>query len=131
MALAPRLPVLLRAFEAARGSGRLLKFDFGHPETHFELWHHARSARLEIGLHFEGPAELNTAALEHFRPRMLEVKRRLPRAELEPWLHGWARLYETVPADDLSDRLLTGSAARLAEYITALQPIVEEFWERR
>jgi len=131
VALAPRLPAALRAFDSARGRGRLLKLDYGHPETHFEVWHHVAGGRLEVGLHFEGAAALNAGALEHFRHRMVEVKRLLRRAELEPWDRGWARLYETFPATDLSDTALNEAAERLAAYIKALQPMLEEFWEKR
>ncbi len=131
VALAPQLPALLRAFDAGRGRGRLAKFDYGRPETHFEVWHHARTGRLEIGLHFEGRRELNAGAHGFFRRRMVEVKQALPRAELEPWERGWVRLYETVPAPELTDRALAVAAERLAAYIRTLQPILEEFWETR
>lgn len=108
-----------------------MKFDYGHPETHFEVWHHPSTAHLEVGLHFEGPALLNDDAQRFFRPRMLEVKRGLPRAELEPWDRGWARLYETCAATDLSHELLTPAAALLAAYIATLQPMLDAFWESR
>jgi hypothetical protein len=108
-----------------------MKFDYGHPETHFEVWHHPSTAHLEVGLHFEGPALLNDDAHRFFRPRMLEVKRGLPRAELEPWDRGWARLYETCAATDLSHELLNPAAALLAAYIATLQPMLDAFWESR
>ena len=129
--LAHRLPGSLRGFEAARGRGRLLKLDYGHPETHYEAWHHRAAGRLEVGLHFEGGRELNSAAHLFFRGRIVEIKRMLPRAELEPWDHGWARLYETVPAPDLSDRTLSLAIDRLTAYIAVLQPMLTEFWESR
>jgi hypothetical protein len=128
LALAARLPVQLRGFETSRGRGRLLKLDYGHDEIHYEVWHHQATERLEIGLHFEGSAELNSDAHAFFRSRMVEVKRGLPRAELEPWDRGWARLYETVPASELTDRVMTWAAERLAAYITNLQPMLDQFW---
>lgn len=131
VALAPRLPPALRAFDAARGRGRLIKLDYGHPETHYEVWHHPRTGRLEVGLHFEGRPALNEAALDFFRERMVRVKGGLPRAELEPWDRGWSRLYETLPAADLTDDVLHLAAERLAAYIRTLQPLLEEFWEMR
>jgi hypothetical protein len=129
--LARRLPAGLRDFEAARGPGRLLKLDYGHPETHFEAWHHRAAGRLEVGLHFEGRAELNAEARGFFRGRIVEIKRALPRAELEPWDRGWARLYETVPAAELSDRSVGVAVERLTAYIAVLQPMLTEFWESR
>jgi hypothetical protein len=129
--LARRLPAQLRDFEAVRGRGRLLKLEYGHPETHFEAWHHRAAGRLEVGLHFEGERELNGAAHVFFRGRIVEIKRALPRAELEPWDRGWARLYETVPAPELSDRSLSQAAERLTAYVTVLQPMLTDFWESR
>jgi hypothetical protein len=127
LAVLPRLPIELRGFETARGHGRLLKFHYGRPQTHFEAWHHSGAARLEIGLHFEGPPPLNQAAFDFFRARMVEVKAGLPRAELEPWDKGWSRLYETLPAPLLEDRLLAEAGARMAAYITVLHPLLESF----
>lgn len=129
--LAGRLDVELRGFDARRGQGRLLKLDYGHPETHYEAWHHRPIARFEVGLHFEGAAPLNAEAQGFFRRRLLEVKSDLPSAELEPWDRGWVRLYETVPAADLTDQLLPIAAGRLAAYIKTLQPMLDEFWETR
>jgi hypothetical protein len=129
--LAERLPPAQRGFEAVRGPGRLLKVHYGHLETHFEAWHHRAIGRLETGLHFEGDSGLNAAAHGFFRGRIVEIKSVLPRAELEPWDHGWARLYETVPASELSERSLTLAVERLAVYITVLQPMLTEFWESR
>jgi hypothetical protein len=127
--LAQRLAAPLSGFQAVRGPGRLLKLHYGHPETHFEAWHHRAVGRLEVGLHFEGQRELNGAAHGLFRSRIVEIKRALPRAELEPWDRGWARLYETVPAPELSDRSLSVAVERMTAYVTVLQPMLTEFWE--
>jgi hypothetical protein len=79
-------------------------------------------------LHFEGPAELNQQAFDFFRPRMVEIKATLPRAELEPWDRGWSRLYETLPAAQLDDLVMESAVERLAAYITTLEPLVTVFW---
>ena len=131
LALAVRLPVELRGFETRRGPGRLLKLDYGRPETHFEGWHHAAIGRFEVGLHFEGTAAFNRAAFSYFRGRMLEVKASLPSAELEPWDRGWARLYETLPAPYLDHELVAVAGDRLAACMTTLQPMLVEFLEAR
>jgi len=102
-----------------------MKFDFGRPEVHFEAWHHSGSGRMEVGLHLEGPPELNRRGFDLLRARMTEIKRELPRAELEPWDRGWCRLYETFPAPVLSGAAMADTAARLAAYMRTLQPIVE------
>jgi hypothetical protein len=124
-ALRLRLPPPYRGFESGRGRGRLVKFHFGRSEVHYEAWHHTGAGKLEVGLHFEGPPELNHHAFDFFRSRMVEIKSRLPRAELEPWDRGWSRLYETMPAPYLDELVVNGAVERLAMYITTLQPLVE------
>jgi hypothetical protein len=125
--LKSKLPQDLRAFEMGRGHGRLLKLHYGRPEFHYEAWHHTGAGRLEVGLHFEGSAEANRRAFDYFRDRMVEVKARLPRAELEPWDRGWSRLYETLPAPQLDELVLASAVERLDAYITTLQPMLLVF----
>jgi len=122
-----KLPKELRGFETARGHSRLTKLHYGHPEFHFEAWHHTGAGRLEVGLHFEGSAGANQRALEYFRDRMVEVKARLPRAELEPWDRGWTRLYETLPAPQLDEIVLVNAIELLDAYVTTLQPMLLGF----
>ena len=129
--LKQRLPSELRDFRTTRGRGRLMKLYFGEPAFHYEAWHHTGAGRLEIGLHFEATAETNDAALEYFRARMVEVKAGLPRAELEPWDRGWSRLYETLPAARLDERVLGDAVECMAVYVVTLQPMVDEFWRSR
>ena len=128
--LKARLPQDLKAFETSRGHSRLLKLHYGHPELHFEAWHHTGDGRLEIGLHFEGPAQANQRAFDYFRERMVELKARLPRAELEPWDRGWSRLYETLAASQLDEVVMASAIERMDAYVTTLQPMVAAFLER-
>jgi len=124
-----RLPGELKRFGLGRGHSRLLKIHYSRPEIHFEAWHHTGDGRLEIGLHFEGSRELNDRCFAYFRTRMVEVKAMLPRAELEPWDRGWSRLYETVPAQHLDERVQAAATDVLARYIETLEPMVERFLE--
>jgi len=124
-----RLPAPLRTFSSARGRGRLMKVHFGHPEFHYEAWHHTGAGRLEIGLHFEGSREENQQALDFFRSHVLEIKSQLPRAELEPWDRGWSRLYETLPAAQLDEGVLDEAVDRMAGYIVTLQPLLTSWLE--
>ncbi len=126
-----KLPPALRSCETGRGHSRLLKLHYDRREFHFEAWHHTGAGRLEVGLHFEGPAELNQEAFDFFRPRMVEIKAKLPRAELEPWDRGWSRLYETLPAVQLDEAVQQNTVERLTAYITTLQPLVAVFWDGR
>lgn len=119
------LPPALRKFSSGRGRGRLMKVHFGNPDLHYEAWHHTGAGRLEVGLHFEGPAAQNEHAFEFFRVRMIAVKAELPRAELEPWDRGWVRLYETIPAAQLDEVVLERAAELMTSYIVTLQPFVE------
>jgi hypothetical protein len=105
-----------------------MKFHYGRPETHYEVWYHGAQGRVEVGLHFEGSRELNEACLQFFRAHMVEVKGGLPNAELEPWDRGWARLYETFPATSLDHLALAATARRVAAYVITLQPLLEQFW---
>lgn len=125
--LKTRLPEPLRRFDVGRGHSRLLKIHFAHPEAHYEAWHHTGDGRLEIGLHFEGTSAFNESAFAYFRARMVEVKAMLPRAELEPWDRGWSRLYETMPAAHLDERVQEAASERMTAYITALEPMVQDF----
>ena len=131
LALTPRLPIELRAYDSGRGHGRLLKLHYGQPQTHYECWHHTGAGRLEVGLHFEAGQDLNAEALAFFRARIIEIKADLPRGELEPWDRGWVRLYETIVAPELTDQLLTPTAEAMAAYIRTLQPLLDEFWRSR
>lgn len=128
--VATALPAELRGFEHRRVHG-VMKFHYGHPETHFEAWYHSGQGRLEVGLHLEGRPELNAAALAFFRARMVEVRGGLPFAELEPWDRGWARLYETFSAPTLDTDALEEAARRVAAYVVTLQPLLEQFWSER
>jgi hypothetical protein len=121
----------MRGFEVGRGHSRLLKIHYGRPELHFEAWHHTGAGKLEIGLHFEGPAPTNDDAFHYFRSRMVEVKAGLPRAELEPWDRGWSRLYETLAAPQLDEHVQAAAIERMSAYITSLQPMLDAFLEER
>src|SRR5882762_5155316 len=123
--LKKQLPAGLRDFRTTRGRGRLMKVYFAEPAFHYEAWHHTGAGRLEVGLHFEGSAAENQEAFDFFRGHMLEVKAELPRAELEPWDRGWSRLYETLPAQQLDEGVLDDAAIRMADYIVALQPLLD------
>ena len=105
-----------------------MKLYYGEPVFHYEAWHHTGAGRLEVGLHFEAVAATNQAAFEYFRARIVEVKSRLPRAELEPWDRGWSRIYETLAAPSLDERVLSEAVQCVVAYVVTLQPMVDEFW---
>ena len=122
-----KLPAERRGFLTTRGHSRLTKLHYGRPEFHYEVWHHTGDGRLEVGLHFEGAADANQRAFDFFRARMVEIKARLPRAELEPWDRGWTRLYETLAAPQLDEQVLDAGVETLCAYIVTLEPLLERF----
>lgn len=119
------LPERLRHFKHRR-QGRLFKLHYGAPEAHFEVWPHARTGRLEIGLHLEGKPDFNRRGFDILRSRMVEIKGALPAAELEPWDRGWCRMYQTIAAPALDMDLARRAAELLAAYVATLQPVVAE-----
>jgi hypothetical protein len=126
-ALPERLPEPLRAHHW-RVRWSLLQVYFDSPAVHYEVWVQKKTGRIEIGLHFEGEPEANYRWAQALAPRALEVQSRLgPGVELEEWTRSWTRLHETLSFEgDLSPELSERVAARLAEFIEALEPILAE-----
>jgi hypothetical protein len=93
---------------------------------HYELWVHERTLQLELGLHFEGPAERNAFLLGEFGRHLLEIQQALGDSVwLEPWDKGWTRLYETQPLMPLDEGRIYAVTARLCEMVDCLQPMLE------
>ena len=84
---------------------------------------------LEVGFHSEHPdPALNAAALAGLVGQERRWRKGLgPEAQAAPFIDdrkGWQRLSETWPDPDLSDPELAWEvAARLTDYITALEPL--------
>ena len=100
---------------------------YDDPRLHFEAWWHANTGRLELGLHLEGPAELNERIAAGLSRQMLMIQGRLGgRLDLEPWDKGWVRLYETHPVEVFDRDRVASTAARMAELISVLWPMCKE-----
>lgn len=92
--------------------------------VHYEVWFHRRIDRLEVGLHFEADAQTNQRLLDHYDDNLIVAKAEISeRVEAEPWDRGWARVYEMLPLEPLDDRYLKKVAARLARFVTVLEPL--------
>ncbi|MBI4570405.1 MAG: hypothetical protein HY723_00510 [Chloroflexi bacterium] len=113
----------------------LLQVYYGKPEVHYEVWVQRKPRAIEIGLHFEGERESNRRWADALAASAAQIQAALgPRAELEQWTRSWTRLHETRPIvgedwrpkRDLTPELVREVAARLARYITVLEPIVEQ-----
>ena len=89
----------------------------------------ARTLALEIGFHAEHPKPAdNTAALAHLTKHERKWRKAIgTEASAGPFLgrDTWARVSETWPDPDLSEEDLAFEvAARLTDYITALEPVL-------
>jgi hypothetical protein len=100
---------------------------YDDPRLHFEAWWHAKTGRLELGLHLEAAPETNERIGGGLSRRMLMIKARLgERLDLEPWDRGWVRLYETYPVEVFDRVRITSTAQRMAELIQVLWPICQD-----
>jgi len=103
-----------------------LQIHYHTTKVHYEVWLARKINRIEIGLHFEGAHDFSYCWAELIAPYMPEIQARLgPQVELEEWTASWTRVHQTRPYDPLSETLADEVAARLAEMITVLQPMVE------
>jgi hypothetical protein len=126
--LPARLPAKLRKHEW-RIRWSLLQVFFESAAVHYEVWVQKKTGRIEIGLHFESSdPDANYRWAAALAPRMLEVQSKLgPNVELEEWTRAWTRLHETLAFEGkLSESLAGDVSARLAEFISVLEPIVRD-----
>ena len=124
-ALPEALPPGYRTYTSRIAFG-FVQLHFGDPRVHYECWVQRKTGLLEIGLHFEGHREFSYGWAAALEERLHEVMDGLtPAVELEEWTERWARLHERWPAPQLDEALAGRAAARLADYVAVLQPIVE------
>ncbi len=123
-----KLPTALQDFKVARRSW-LVQLYYTDPLIHYEVVTLGVKRReLEIGLHFESRnAAVNERLLDGFMQHLFEIKAELgDRFEAEMWDKGWTKVYETFPMETFDAAYVDRVAARLAQVITVLQPILEE-----
>ena len=122
-----KLPESLQGFKVARRSW-LVQLYYSDPLVHYEVVTLGIKRRqLEIGLHFESrnPAT-NQQLLGGFMQHLFEIKAELGDSfEAEMWDKGWTKVYETIPMETFDDAYVDRVAARLAQVIVALQPILD------
>src|SRR6266550_8859601 len=103
----------------------LAQLSFEAPDQHYEVWLRQKAGLLELGLHFEGPREENLRRLAVVADAMPEILDSLGDApELEEWTESWTRLHEVHPIEILDDTFAHQIGARLAAYVTTLEPIL-------
>lgn len=124
--LSRRLPAELTGF-TARPYFNIMKVAYANERVHYEVAFDIHRRTLEIALHFEDGPVSTLAYLAYFDRRILELKHTLGhQIELERWTVSWGRIYELWPFDDLDKDTAQRVATRLAEYVTALQPLLDE-----
>ena len=97
----------------------------GNKQLHYEVWIRDRLAVIEVGLHFEADPLTNARLLAAFRAHERSIRRGLgPDVRIEAWDRGWARVWEPVPLAALDRSFLERIGARIAAYITTLEPLL-------
>jgi hypothetical protein len=96
------------------------------PVVHYEIWVQRKTARLEIGLHFEGEREANYAAAEALAANAGDVQAAIgPEYELEEWTTQWTRLHRSFGAPALTPELADEAAERTVELMRGMEPILD------
>ncbi len=126
--LVPRLPAHLQGVQSRQPFRWLIQFHFGEPRLHYEVSSAWQRPGWELGLHFEAvDKDLNRYLLVGFRRHLLEIKDRLGESiEAEMWTHGWTKVYDVLPQEQLTSDYQGRAADRLSEIIVCLQPIFAE-----
>ncbi len=122
-----RLPRSLRGFDA-RSFFSIVKLSYKQPRIHYEVWVRGKERLIEVGLHFEADKTKNDALRAYFDAHAPEVYAELgPRIEIEQWTNSWSRVHQVVPYNNLDDDLVDELAEKLAQMVSVLQPLLEDF----
>ena len=122
-----QLPQDLRQFQTQGPMASLMKFHYGDPYVHYEVWVQRRMGLVEVGLHFEGNADINARYLEDLSARFGEIQAAFgPAVEAEQWTRSWTRIHQSIPLKPLDEDFLLEVSAYLSRIIMVLQPMVDE-----
>lgn len=101
----------------------ILQFYYGNPAAHYELQPQVGRGVVELGLHFEGPAEFNEACAVRIGANAGPVMAALgPGWELEEWTASWRRLHRTFRFSSLTTDLGREVGAQFANALQVLEP---------
>ena len=104
----------------------ILQLHYGDPRVHFELQPQVARGVIELGLHFEGPAEWNDRWAALVAERATEISAALGDGwELEEWTASWRRLHRTWPFTALTEDLGREVAGQLATALEVLYPMLD------
>ena len=119
-------PVHLRPTER-RVMWTILQLHYGDPRVHYELQPQPARQSIELGLHFEGAAELNEARAMLLAQSGHSVADALgPEWELEEWTGSWRRLHRTWRTDALTQAIAEEVAGELRKLVTVTGDLVRE-----
>lgn len=122
-----QLPAPLRGVNVLGPVGSLIKVHYGNPKVHYEVWVRRRHRSIEVGLHFEGEADLNRRYLAELRGRYAQTVASLgPEVQPEEWVRSWTRVHQAIPFSDLDEDTLMVVSGRLSQMIARLEPVVRE-----
>ncbi len=123
--LRQQLPPELAGFQVHPRVTSLTKFYYGKASTHYEVWIQKRKGIIELGLHFEGEPESNFRHLELLQSLSEDIRASLgDGVELEEWVRGWTRAYESIPLEELTDDFLVEISFRMSAMMRALEPVL-------
>ncbi len=100
-------------------------------QIHYEVQRIPKRHQFELGLHFESRNKaLNAHLLQGFSRRAFEIHDQLGASiAVEPWDRGWAKVYDLISAEPLTEAFQARVVDRLAEMITCLHPILHHIYE--
>jgi hypothetical protein len=98
---------------------------YAEPWLHYEVSRPSGVTGLELGFHCEArDKKLNLYLLKGLRRHLFEIKAELGESiEAEMWDRGWTKIYEVLPAAELSEEYQETVGERMAEIIVCLHPI--------
>ncbi len=99
----------------------ILQLHYGNPNVHFEVQPQVARGQVELGLHFEGRAEMNDVWALGLAERAAELRFALGDAwELEEWTVSWRRLHRVFHFDSLTAQLGREVAAEFTKLLLTL-----------
>ena len=123
--LRSQLPPELQGFHTLGPVGSLIKFHYGDPRIHYEVWVQRKIGEVEVGLHFESDPTTNRQYLERVSGRLTGIHPVLgQRVTAEQWAKTWTRAHQVLPLQALEEDFLLEIASCLAGLVRTLQPIV-------
>ena len=122
-----QLPAHLRDVNVVGPVGSLIKVHYGNPKVHYEVWVRRKGGSIEVGLHFEGDADLNRRYLSELMGRYSQTVASLgPEVQPEEWVRSWTRVHQAVPFSDLDEDTLLVISGQLSRMVARLEPVVRE-----